>query len=120
MSQSDVKVKKPRAKGAREPSKKAKKIREPVESVKKAQAKDVDEPTSEVGETPNKRRQVKQISQLEHAKRKSMWTGSKQMQTLEMFLLDPSSTRFVLTTIKFTPTFYKIIDEIMVNAIDHW
>ena len=76
--------------------------------------------TPEESEEPSKRRKVKQISQLEHAKRKSMWTGSKQMQTLEMFLLNPTTTRFVLTKIKFTPTFYKIIDEIIVNAIDHW
>ena len=36
---------------------------------------------------PEKRRKVKQISQLEHAKQKSMWTGSKTMQTIEMYLL---------------------------------
>lgn len=73
-----------------------------------------------LADEPDKRRKVKQISQLDHAKRKSMWTGSKQMQTLDMFLLDSTSTRFELTQIRFTPTVYKIIDEIIVNAIDHW
>jgi len=65
-----------------------------------------------------RRRKVKQISQLEHAKRKSMWTGSKKMQTIEMYLL--KGNLFRLTKIRFAPTFYKIIDEIIVNAIDHW
>jgi DNA topoisomerase-2 len=64
------------------------------------------------------RRKVKQISQLEHAKRKSMWTGSKKMQTIEMYLMKKDV--FLLQKIKFAPTFYKIIDEIIVNAIDHW
>jgi DNA topoisomerase-2 len=85
---------------------------------KKAAPPDV-EAVPETADQP-KRRKVKQISQLAHAKQKSMWTGSKQMQTLEMFLLNPTMTRFVLTKIRFTPTFYKIIDEIIVNAIDHW
>jgi DNA topoisomerase-2 len=65
-----------------------------------------------------KRRKVKQISQLEHAKRKSMWTGSKKMQTIEMHLW--IKDRFLIRNIMFAPTFYKIIDEIIVNAIDHW
>ena len=34
-----------------------------------------------------KERKVKQISQLEHAKRKSMWVGSKKIQTTEMYCL---------------------------------
>ena len=65
-----------------------------------------------------RRRKVKQISQLEHAKRKSMWTGSKKMQTIEMYLW--MGSLFRLQKIRFAPTFYKIIDEIIVNAIDHW
>jgi DNA topoisomerase-2 len=47
-----------------------------------------------------------------------MWTGSKKMQTVEMYLW--VGARFRLRKIMFAPTFYKIIDEIIVNAIDHW
>jgi DNA topoisomerase-2 len=68
--------------------------------------------------SPRNRRKVKQISQLEHAKRKSMWTGSKKMQTIEMYVW--LGNTFQIKKIMFTPTFYKIIDEIIVNAIDHW
>ena len=73
---------------------------------------------SDTSMSTKNRRKVKQISQLEHAKRKSMWTGSKKMQTIEMYLL--KDQLFQSTKIKFAPTFYKIIDEIIVNAIDHW
>jgi DNA topoisomerase-2 len=70
--------------------------------------------------TPTKNRKVKQISQLEHAKRKSMWVGSKQIQTTEMYCLSSDSKLFVLEKIKFAPAWYKIVDEIVVNAIDQW
>ena len=73
-----------------------------------------------------KTRKVKQISQLEHAKRKSMWVGSKKIQTNEMFRirLTPESPdedeSMLLDKIKFAPAWYKILDEIIVNAIDQW
>jgi DNA topoisomerase-2 len=63
-------------------------------------------------------RKVKQISQLDHAKRKSMWVGSKKIQTSEMFVL--SDDKFVIQNLKFAPAWYKILDEIIVNAIDQW
>jgi DNA topoisomerase-2 len=63
-------------------------------------------------------RKVKQISQLDHAKRKSMWVGSKKIQTSEMFVLD--NDKFILQNLKFAPAWYKILDEIIVNAIDQW
>lgn len=67
-----------------------------------------------------KERKLKQISQLEHAKRKSMWVGSKKIQTTEMYCLSSDSKLFVLEKIKFAPAWYKIVDEIVVNAIDQW
>lgn len=68
----------------------------------------------------SKRRKVTQITALEHAKRKSMWTGSKKIQEIEMYIFDDKLKKFKLQKIKFAPTFYKIIDEVIVNAIDHW
>jgi DNA topoisomerase-2 len=67
-----------------------------------------------------KSRNVKQISQLEHAKRKSMWVGSKKIQTTEMYCLSDDSKSFILSKTEFAPAWYKIVDEIVVNAIDQW
>jgi DNA topoisomerase-2 len=71
----------------------------------------------------SKVRQVKQISQLQHAKNKSMWVGSKNIQTIEVYVPVGeigSIEKFILKKIKFAPAWYKIIDEIIVNAIDQW
>lgn len=65
-------------------------------------------------------RKAKQISQLEHAKRKSMWVGSKNIQTNEMYCLSPDEKQMKATNIKFAPAWYKIVDEIFVNGIDQW
>lgn len=65
-------------------------------------------------------RKVKQISQLEHAKRKSMWVGSKKNQTIELYCLSDDLKSIVLRKIKYTPAWYKILDEVIVNAIDQW
>jgi DNA topoisomerase-2 len=73
-----------------------------------------------------KTRKVKQISQLQHAKNKSMWVGSKNIQTVEVYTADQFNNtpctiqKFKLTKIKFAPAWYKILDEIIVNAIDQW
>ena len=67
-----------------------------------------------------KERKLTQISQLEHAKRKSMWVGSKKIQTTELYCINEDMTKMILTKIKFAPAWYKILDEIIVNAIDQW
>lgn len=90
-----------------------------AKKTRKPRKKKSDKPDSVSSNTSTgRRRRVKQISQLEHAKRKSMWTGSKKPQLQEMFLFVDNLMKS--TKIRFAPTFYKIIDEIMVNAIDHW
>jgi DNA gyrase/topoisomerase IV subunit B len=66
------------------------------------------------------KRKVIQISQLEHAKRKSMWVGSKKLQTIITYILSDNSTSFILEKINFAPAWFKIFDEIAVNALDHW
>lgn len=70
-----------------------------------------------------KGRNVKQISQLDHVKMKSMWVGSKDIQTTELYIVANNSDdekNFVLSKVKFAPAWYKIVDEIVVNAIDQY
>ena len=68
---------------------------------------------------PNNRK-VKQISMLQHVKNKSMWVGSKKIQTTDIYCLSNDKKTFILEKIKFAPAWYKITDEIVVNAIDQW
>lgn len=78
-------------------------------------------------------RGFKQVSQLDHAKLKpGMYIGSIEIQTLEMYVpvsYEPAANepaanepaaRFVLKKVRFSPGLLKIIDEILVNAIDHY
>jgi hypothetical protein len=53
---------------------------------------------SDVSNEPEKIRHVKQISQLDHAKSKSMWVGSKVIQTTEIYVID-SNHKMVLEKI---------------------
>jgi DNA topoisomerase-2 len=70
-------------------------------------------------------RKAKQISMLEHAKKKSMWAGSKNTQTIESYVLTNDTTApddskiFAISELKYPPALLKIIDEVVVNAIDH-
>lgn len=70
-------------------------------------------------------RKAKQISMLEHAKKKSMWAGSKSSQTVESYVLGVDSESadqskvFTVEELKYPPALLKIIDEVIVNAIDH-
>ena len=65
---------------------------------------------------------VKQISQLDHVKSKSMWVGCKEIQTTKLYVIDDieNPVNFVLDNIKFAPAWYKIVDEIVVNAVDQY
>ena len=69
-------------------------------------------------------RKAKQISMLEHAKKKSMWAGSKNTQTIESYVItkdkETGNNIFTLTELKYPPALLKIIDEVIVNAIDHY
>lgn len=62
-------------------------------------------------------KKVKQITMREHIKSRSMWAGSKSNQFLEMHIID--GEQFELKEIEYPPALYKIVDEIIVNAIDH-
>lgn len=63
------------------------------------------------------KRVARQITMLEHAKKKSMWAGSQNQQTIECYKLIDGN--FELTNLKYPPALLKIMDELIVNAIDH-
>ena len=66
----------------------------------------------------------KQLSQLEHVKlRPNMYIGSISPQELDMYVLAEDENRelkFIQQKVKFSPGLLKIVDEILVNAIDHY
>ncbi len=67
-------------------------------------------------------RRVKQISMIEHVKTRSMWAGSKNSQTIESYVLTETKdgSIFQVEELKYPPALLKIVDEIIVNAIDHY
>jgi len=48
-----------------------------------------------------------------------MWIGSIEPDTCDVYVVDDASNRIVKKTLQHIPGLYKIIDEILVNAIDH-
>ena len=63
-------------------------------------------------------RNVKQMGMREHIKKRSMWAGSKKNQTIDMYMY--INNKFTMQSVKYPPAMYKCIDEIIVNAIDHY
>lgn len=74
---------------------------------------------------------IKNIKQLDQVKKSTMWTGSQKRGEYNMFVLNKKEIKneegvidivksFEQETCKFAPAWYKIIDEIIVNAIDQW
>jgi DNA topoisomerase-2 len=78
---------------------------------------------------PMKKRVAKQISMRDSIRSRGMWAGSKNPQDIETYVLEEVKSetkseqkieeRFVLDTLKYPPALMKIIDEIIVNALDH-
>jgi DNA topoisomerase-2 len=70
-----------------------------------------------------KARIAKQIDMRTHALSKSMWAGSKKMQSILSPVLtfdkEYESNVFEFQNISYPPALFKIIDEGVVNAIDH-
>ncbi len=63
--------------------------------------------------------EYKQLSQLQHVKlRPNTYIGSISPQELDMYVLNDKA--FIQQKVKFSPGLLKIIDEILVNAIDHY
>ncbi len=64
------------------------------------------------------KREIIQMTMKEHIKNKSMWAGSKTFQKEEIFI--KQDNKFVMSQVSYPPVLYKIIDEIITNAIDHY
>jgi DNA topoisomerase-2 len=61
-----------------------------------------------------------QLSQIEHIlKRPDSYIGSVETITQTMWAFDSDTKRMVNREVKFVPGFFKIIDEILVNAADN-
>jgi len=60
-------------------------------------------------------------SQLEHILlRPDTYVGSTELQTDKIWVLDEAKQKMVFRDIKYVPAFYKIFDEILVNASDNY
>jgi hypothetical protein len=61
-----------------------------------------------------------QLSQLEHIlKRPDSYIGSVETITQPMWTYDAENKRMVHREVKYVPGFFKIVDEILVNAADN-
>jgi DNA topoisomerase-2 len=65
-------------------------------------------------------RNIISISQLEQVKLSTMWAGSKIISTYQMYVLNKENNKFEIKDIKFSQNWYKLIDEIISNSIDHY
>ena len=52
-------------------------------------------------------------------KRPLQWVGDIEHNDAKMWIFDEDSDRFILKEISYVPAFYKIFDEVLVNARDH-
>jgi DNA topoisomerase-2 len=61
-----------------------------------------------------------QLSQLEHIlKRPDSYIGSIETVTQNIWTYDSDAERMVLRDVRYVPGFFKIVDEILVNAADN-
>ena len=61
-----------------------------------------------------------QLSQIEHIlKRPDSYIGSVELHTQAMWTFDPDTKRMVHREVSYVPGFFKIVDEILVNAADN-
>ena len=59
------------------------------------------------------------LTPKEHIKRQSMWAGKKEKVNELIHILNTDIKKFEISYEQFSPALYKMIDEIIVNAIDH-
>lgn len=63
---------------------------------------------------------IPQLSQLEHIlKRPDSYIGSVETVTQHIWTYDSDTKRMVQRDVKYVPGFFKIVDEILVNAADN-
>ena len=56
----------------------------------------------------------------QHAATKSMWKGTSDIVEVKDWFYDKSEKKFIYKTLKYSPALYKIVDEIIANALDQW
>lgn len=61
---------------------------------------------------------VKFFTFKEHVKTHDLWKGSREPCNLNMYIWDKGT--YVLTPVQISPALIKCVDEIIVNACDHW
>lgn len=100
-----------------ESEKKSKKSDETEKKIEKSPVQSPREksPVHSARKKPTK--DIRQISMVEHVEKRSMWAGNKDLAQIETYIVEGKS--FVLQTVEYSHAFLKIIDEIVVNAIDH-
>lgn len=63
---------------------------------------------------------ITQLSQLEHIlKRPDSYIGSVESVTQHIWTYDSDAKRMIQRDVKYVPGFFKIVDEILVNAADN-
>jgi DNA gyrase/topoisomerase IV subunit B len=67
---------------------------------------------------PRQTKKIKNLSNLEHARTTTMWSGSRSRQVEDMYYYDSKTNKFIYDEQTFTPALYKIVDESAVNAVD--
>lgn len=76
--------------------------------------------TTTINSKKNASSQYQKLSQLEHVlKRPDSYIGSTEFHESKMWVFDPELEQMRFNDIKMVPGFYKIFDEILVNAADN-
>ena len=65
-------------------------------------------------------RKIKQISMRDSILKRSMWAGSNKMQSVELYIFCKETNKISMENVNYPPALIKLIDEIIVNAIDHY
>ena len=65
-------------------------------------------------------RKIKQTTMRESILNRSMWKGSTKATKQDMFIYDEATDKFIKRNINFIPALYKCLDEVIVNALDHY
>ena len=66
------------------------------------------------------KREIHEFTTLEHMADKAMWAGDLGIHDIEVYTLNKEKDIFEQETLAYTPVLYKAIDEIIVNATDHY
>lgn len=98
----------------------AKSRKKPLKSVENEMSLEGNDDGSTPAPSTNASSQYQKLSQLEHVlKRPDTYIGSVEKTETKMWIFDKESNQMVLKDVTIVPGFYKIFDEILVNAADN-